>query len=392
MSKSIDKLIDGMPYPTLTKITGTPGYDPIKTINNELTANAYSVQTNLGCGTVGYARLTLTPGVYATISIAAWIPPLNPGLQPVIPVGSTGIQISALNRAFDTASEVYSDFQLVGNALKRQLLAAVDDIFLCSLKQPYIGYGNVTVLALLTHLYSTYAQISPGDLEINNENMTRDYDPNLPIETLFKQVEDSVAYADHGGAPISTVQTTNRAFTLVFRTGIFVDDCREWKRLPLDQKTWINFKVEFAQAHQEWRESNSTTAGAHFGVNNLELQNSTANAIAELSAATAADRATMVSLTASVQTLTAQLASTQTLLASTQAQLVKAVAMNPGEGTRERGGRQRKPNPYGPNRHYCWACGFDCAHASSDHPNKAAGHKDQVNRFNTKGSSQANKK
>ena len=161
MSTSVDKIIDGMHNPTLNEIAGTPSYDTIKTVNNELIANVYSIQTNLGCGTVGYARLTLTPGVYATISIAAWIHPLNPGLQPIIHVGSTGIQISALNRAFDKASEVYSDFQLVSNALKKQLLAAVDDIFLCSLKQPYIGYGNVTVLDLLTHLYSTYAQISP---------------------------------------------------------------------------------------------------------------------------------------------------------------------------------------------------------------------------------------
>ena len=61
MSKSIDKLIDGIPYPTLTKIIGTTGYDPIKTVNNELTANAYSIQTNLGCGTVGYACMTPNP-------------------------------------------------------------------------------------------------------------------------------------------------------------------------------------------------------------------------------------------------------------------------------------------------------------------------------------------
>ena len=28
--------------------------------------------------------------------------------------------------------------------------------------------------------------------------MKTDYDPNLPIERLFQQIEDAVAYADHG--------------------------------------------------------------------------------------------------------------------------------------------------------------------------------------------------
>ena len=75
MSISIEKLIDGMPYPVFTKIVGTPNYEAVNQINHELTANAYSIQTNLGCGTIGYARLTLLPATYTTISIAVRIPP-----------------------------------------------------------------------------------------------------------------------------------------------------------------------------------------------------------------------------------------------------------------------------------------------------------------------------
>lgn len=393
MASSIEKIIDGMPTPTLTKIIGSPNYEAIKQINDELTANAYSIQTNLGCGTVGYARLTLLPATYATISIAAWIPPPNPGTQAGIPANSTAIQIATINRSFDTASTIYATYRMVGNALKKQLLAAVDDIFICSLKQPYIGYGNVTVLDLLTHLFMTYAQISPGDLALNEARMKKEYDPNLPIERIFQQIEDAVAYADHGNDPISAVTVTNRAYTLVFQTGIFVDDCKEWKRLPPLQKTWIHFKTFFARAHQEWRESHATTAGAQFGANNLEITTAaTANAISELSAATAADKATMVSLTATVQSLTTQLAAVHSQLASTQAHLIAALANKSGGGGNGRTPRERKANPYGPNRHYCYTCGFDCDHSSADHPNKPPGHKNKVNRFDTKGGSQANKK
>ena len=118
MASSIEKLIDGMPTPTLTKIIGIPNYESVKQINDELTANAYGIQTNLGCGTVGYARLTLLPATYATISNAPWIPPPNPGIQAVIPANSTAIQIATFNCSFDTASSLYATYRMVGDALK----------------------------------------------------------------------------------------------------------------------------------------------------------------------------------------------------------------------------------------------------------------------------------
>ena len=178
---SVDKLIGSMPSPILTKIVGLPDYECIKIVNDELTGNAVTISTNLGCVTVGYARLTLTAAIFANISIAAWIPPPNPGVQAGIPPGSTSAQIASLNRAFDKEFQIYSDFVAVGNALKKQLLAAVEDIYICSLKQPYIGYGNVTVLQIITHLYATYVKLSSGDLEDNETRMNTAYDPNLPI-------------------------------------------------------------------------------------------------------------------------------------------------------------------------------------------------------------------
>ena len=387
MSTSVDKLIDGFATPILTKIVGMPDYEAIKVVNDELTGNAFGVRTNLGCGTVGYSRLTLTPPVYANISIAAFIEPANPGVQALIPLGSTAIQINALNRAFDTANIIYQEFLTVGNALKKQLLAAVEDIYICALKQPYVLYGNVTVLQILTHLYSTYARITPGDLEQNNVLMTKSWDPNLPIEFLFKQIEDATAYADHGGAPLSPVQVVNKAYTLIYKTGLFPDDCKEWQRLAALARTWIAFKAKFALAHQEWRESQTQNAGNTYGaVNNMESNpDTTANAINALADATSADRATIVALSTSVHTLTIQLATTQAQLVACQAELARKTPATPKKW-------EKQKSPYRPNRHYCWACGFDCDHSSANHPNKAANHIDQVNWRNTKGGNQSNKK
>ena len=51
-----------------------PDYEAIKVLNDELTGNAFGVRTNLGCGTVGYSRLTLTP----TFPLRRLLPRLTP--------------------------------------------------------------------------------------------------------------------------------------------------------------------------------------------------------------------------------------------------------------------------------------------------------------------------
>ena len=75
MTTSVEKVIDGFATPTLTSIVGMPDYESIKLVNDELTGNAFGVRTNLGCGTVGYSRLTLTPTVYATLSAVPFVAP-----------------------------------------------------------------------------------------------------------------------------------------------------------------------------------------------------------------------------------------------------------------------------------------------------------------------------
>ena len=94
MTSLVNKIMGAMPCLILTRIVGVPEYEVIKIVNDELTRNAVTFTTNLGCGTVGYTRLTLTAAIYANISIAAWIPPPDPGAQALIPIGSTSPQIT----------------------------------------------------------------------------------------------------------------------------------------------------------------------------------------------------------------------------------------------------------------------------------------------------------
>ena len=75
--------------------------------------------------------------------------------------------------------------------------------------------------------------------------MTARYDPNAPIETLFAQIADGVAYAELGEAPFTSKQVVDIRLLYLAKTGVFYDDLKEWNRFPLLDRTWPKFRVHF---------------------------------------------------------------------------------------------------------------------------------------------------
>ena len=51
--------------------------------------------------------------------------------------------------------------------------------------------------------------------------MKKPYDPNLPIENLFEQINDVDEYAASGNTPYTPLQIVMTAYQLVFNTGVF---------------------------------------------------------------------------------------------------------------------------------------------------------------------------
>ena len=128
-------------------------------------------------------------------------------------------------------------------ALKNQLIAAVDELYLKAIQDRVTEYTNITLYAMLQHLYDTYGKITEDKLEQNRQEMMQAYDVSLPIETLFAQIEDCVEFADAARNPYSQAQILNTAFLLVQKTGVFTKECRKWRKKPINQKTWDNFKI-----------------------------------------------------------------------------------------------------------------------------------------------------
>jgi hypothetical protein len=70
--------------------------------------------------------------------------------------------------------------------------------------------------------------IAPTELTQNYERLNAPYDHNLPIETLFQQIQDARTFAVAGGQPYVAVMIVTVAYTLVFNTVLFPDACRAW--------------------------------------------------------------------------------------------------------------------------------------------------------------------
>ena len=91
--------------------------------------------------------------------------PVNSGAAPVIPADSTAPQIIDLCYLFTAAQNIFNVYDRTDKALRQQLLLSIDEMFVCSSQHKYIVYGNTTTCEILDHIYSTYANISPSDLQ-----------------------------------------------------------------------------------------------------------------------------------------------------------------------------------------------------------------------------------
>ena len=180
--------MDGFPFPTIDPIIGTPDYESIADIQLKVNSNAASVQSNLRCGTLGLLFLTVLPAVYATLSTIVFVPPVNPGPEPIIPTGATGAVIAELQYRHTESTKIFTEYENTDKALRRLLLASTDELFVRYLRHKYIGYGKTTTRALLDHFYSTYANISASALQDNYKRLCAPYNSNHPFETLIDQV------------------------------------------------------------------------------------------------------------------------------------------------------------------------------------------------------------
>jgi hypothetical protein len=151
--------------------------------------------------------------------------------------------------------------------LKKQIISVFEPLYLDILNDNMVGYANISARDMLDHIFEMYGNITAVDLEINFEHMRRAWDPQQPVETLFKQIQDCADYYEAGSVLIGHPQQINVGCAKIFATGHFKSAYRWWSEKPTAEKTWTQFKSHFAAAHRQHKQMQGeydATAGYHY--------------------------------------------------------------------------------------------------------------------------------
>jgi hypothetical protein len=133
----------------------------------------------------------MTNEEYFAIAVDIFPVPANPGPSAAVVAGKMAALIAETTRIQREATQVYRTYHNVDQAIKKLIIESFDDAYLNALSDEIVGYANCTSLQLLTHLLTYYAMIAPTELTQNYERLNTPYDPNLPIDMLFQQIQDA---------------------------------------------------------------------------------------------------------------------------------------------------------------------------------------------------------
>ena len=190
---SANKIAEGFKNPTIPPIDGKPTHTNIHAMHDLLNSNAASVNTNLGCSTIGHLCPTLPPTVYAIFLETRVVTPPNPGAKPVILAGATGTKAASIRYAHDAETLALNTFRNVDRALQQQLLGSVKDNFIQVKHRPHRGYSGSSMPDLLTHIYETYAVIYNSEWLVKDKRFCKAYTPTDPIRVVWHHIDDAVA-------------------------------------------------------------------------------------------------------------------------------------------------------------------------------------------------------
>jgi hypothetical protein len=392
---TIEDVMASFPHPIRPTVEGEPDYQTIHATRKFLQANSRAIDTHLGGGTLGHLGLIILYVSYSNIARPTadaptlWETPNAPGRAPATTDG-TAAQVSTARHVWEQDVQTYRTCTSVQQALKKQIISVFEPMYLYILNDNMVGYATISARDMLDHLFETYGNITAFDLEINFEHIRRAWDPQQPVETLFKHIQDRADYSEAGGVPVVPSQQIKAGYAKIFATGHFMSACRRWNEKLAADKTWTHFKSHFAAAHRQHKQMQGETAAnagyhsanAALNQNEDQMAEATIVALANLATATAADRGVVPALTQANSRLVKQ-------LEENASELWELKALLNQERRDKRGPRSSTSSA----SNYCWTHGYNVGktHTSLTFNTRNPGHKAEATRADNMGGSQANK-
>jgi hypothetical protein len=221
---TVEDVMTSFPHPILPTLAGEPDCQTIHATRKFLQANSGAIDTHLRGGTLGHLGLIISDASYAMIAPPTadeptlWETPNAPGRAPATTDG-TAAQLSAARHVWEEDVQTYRTCTSVQQALKKQIISVFEPMYLDILNDNMVGYANISARDMLDQFFETYGNITAVDLEINFEHMRRAWDPQQPVETLFKQIQDCADYSEAGGFLIGHPQQINVGYAKKLQQG-----------------------------------------------------------------------------------------------------------------------------------------------------------------------------
>jgi len=283
MTSTVSPLM--FPHSMLTWIIGTPNNSSIKLLTKEVYSNARAIPSTHGGGTRGHLGLVMSDAEYVILTGVQFQLPAHPGPTPQHATGANAAACAETTRLYGVALKELATATTVQEEIKKQILAAVDHIYLATLDNDVFGFADISVTTMLTHLCTTYGPITRAKLKRNRASIATIWNPDDPIKTLWERLREIQRISVAGNDPLSNTAITELTFDMFEATGIFTTGCDSWRIFPVANQTLDDFCTPFTCENKDHlRKLTMSQAGFH----HANATTTTANAAPTTNAANAA--------------------------------------------------------------------------------------------------------
>jgi hypothetical protein len=251
------------PMPTLTPISGYPGYSDIQQLQREVSANLHSVPSTLGGGSHGHMGLGLATTPYLRGCDTPFHRPGPPG--PYLPPDDPDALVQ--QRAEREHKEALEVFQMV-NHLERTCLNMIKSALAPSILLPktdrFTGAIKGTIPEIIQYLFDSYGNLTAFSVESKRQALLAiSYNHAEPLDFVFNAVSDYADMAEAYGTSISDDQLMSLALIIIMKANIFADGIETWNVEPI--KTWLAFQTFFTKAQSTYKKARPTETAAARG-------------------------------------------------------------------------------------------------------------------------------
>jgi hypothetical protein len=159
-------------------------------------------------------------------------------------------------------------------------LEAVANLYLQDLEADVLGYADITITQIITHLGTTYGQLNANDLEANRQKLTDQWNPDDELfENIWKRIRIIRAVAATGGKAISDNVTIELTLSALNKAGVYNHAIGNWYDKPEVDQTLDNFVLRINKHEKQRLRKLTAKAAGYHGANK-------ATAVTPLAAAT----------------------------------------------------------------------------------------------------------